>query len=820
MSDAMRSSDESRSSLLPSIEQNRASTSSQQDGSSSFLPSTSTTTSYISSSNIPIEKMKGPSRDVLLNEPSIISLPQEETIAQERSSTATSTRPTSSLMGKDHESSQVMPRQEDYSLRRHSLTFAKPSRKRGISFLGEKRNQDYIAAPAKRPSLKRVSTVNAMRRSITNNSCFVLGGKYGARPSYQQQEVCPFLHQDQKSPKNPGNDSSTSVLINSVGSSMSRKSSNTSCVSIISTSQRKRKSLSSRANASFNSSNGSLNTGGSILRETSFGSKNGSDNNVAFSKKAEATENEEWLQHESLKFNQYVDNQISTIEDAKLLVKKTREVSMLSNRFMLAPTGNECYEIVSRLLYSLFGVDRCSYTLMMDEENFLLQECSFVALGPSASDFIFSDGEEDAIVHPLKDCATEHCAESLDAYYCQDLATANLYPEYKTFRRVGSKSFLSVPILIGARKFAGALHIASEQANAFNEMDIMLIKDIGYRIGGHLYSKRLQEEQIESYNASRKLLQSMIPGPVLEKIEDHWKTSVEQNDDLLSCTESCNLDCSTHETHIKDNAKLSPRTAFNNIRRDSFTASKMEVTQRRLENIGILKRESCMRLGMRHMTPTSSITSESGISDSKPVLFAETQSNVSMIFCDIVGFSRIAHGLQPIEVMQMLNDLYHIFDTLCEKHGVRKLETIGDTYIVSGGLLEEGNDKDAGKGAAVRCLAMAQDMVREAYNVYAPTETRERLQIRVGIHVGNLSYGILGQNVPKFSVYGDAVNIAARMEQTAPVGKVHVSKAFHDLVNDHHMVWDEKRNTDVKNVGVMETWIMDPMRIPVNIIMA
>ncbi|GFH61688.1 hypothetical protein CTEN210_18164 [Chaetoceros tenuissimus] len=443
----------------------------------------------------------------------------------------------------------------------------------------------------------------------------------------------------------------------------------------------------------------------------------------------------------------------------------------------------------------------------MDEENFLLQECATAKFGPNATDIIFSDGEEEALVCPLQDCATEHCAESFDAYYCQDLVSSESYPEYKTFRRVGSQSFLSVPILIGARKFAGALHIASEQANGFNEIDNMLIKDIGYRIGGHLYSKRLKEEQAESHEASRKLLQSMIPGPVLEKIEEHWKNS---SDDELSSCQSSSLNCSSDNTQDNDHSRLTSLPRRERRGSLNFDPCDYESTQRRLENMGILKRET-MLLGKKHLTPTSSITSESGISESKPVFFAETQSNVSMIFCDIVGFSRIARTLEPIEVMQMLNDLYHIFDTLCEKHGVRKLETIGDTYIVSGGLLEEGNDNDSGKDAAKRCLEMAQDMVREAYNVYAPTEPRERLQIRVGIHVGSLSYGILGQNVPKFSVYGDAVNIAARMEQTAPVGKVHVSKAFHDLVNDHHMVWDEKRNTDVKNVGVMETWIMNCM---------
>ena len=107
---------------------------------------------------------------------------------------------------------------------------------------------------------------------------------------------------------------------------------------------------------------------------------------------------------------------------------------------------------------------------------------------------------------------------------------------------------------------------------------------------------------------------------------------------------------------------------------------------------------------------------------------------------------------------------------------------------------------------------MAQDMILEAQKVYAPTEPPERIQIRVGIHVGNLSYSVLGQNVPKFSVHGDAVNIAARMEQTAPVNKIHVSETFHDLLGENTKVrWENKKMTNIKNIGEQITWTLNPM---------
>ncbi|GFH61679.1 hypothetical protein CTEN210_18155 [Chaetoceros tenuissimus] len=460
---------------------------------------------------------------------------------------------------------------------------------------------------------------------------------------------------------------------------------------------------------------------------------------------------------EKSKFDIAVNESITSLEKAKKIIKRQRAVSTLVDRLLLAESEDECYDIVQGVMASLFSVDKCEFALMYDCDHYLIYQTKDNDASLDAPDLF-----------PFHDSLVEECSIR-NSIYCSD-TTFRHGPEYQRFTEANLHTVLIVPIMVGAHKFAGSMTIALEKIDALTGMDIMLIEDIAISLGIQLFNKRLQSEQETAYNESRELLESIIPVQVLEKVED----------------------------------KL-----FMN--KDEFDGSNQEIHFNAMENMGILERiilknntSTIHTLGKKHLVPQHS-------SPESQVLYAENESNVSIIFADIVGFSKIACKMHPIQVMQLLQDIYARFDSLCQKHGVRKLETIGDAYIVSGGLLDESNDIDDGKDAAKRCLAMAQDMVREAQNVYAPTEPPERVRIRVGIHVGNLSYGVLGQNVPKFSVYGDAVNIAARMEQTAPINKVHVSEAFHDLVENTDVQWENKKITHIKNIGEQMTWTLNPM---------
>jgi adenylate cyclase len=116
---------------------------------------------------------------------------------------------------------------------------------------------------------------------------------------------------------------------------------------------------------------------------------------------------------------------------------------------------------------------------------------------------------------------------------------------------------------------------------------------------------------------------------------------------------------------------------------------------------------------------------------------------------------------------------------------------------------------------------MAQDMIFASNDVRIPVRSEDKrrcslqtLQIRVGIHVGEVTCGVLGERLPKFTVLGHNVNVAARMEQTAEANKIRASEAFRDLLSDTDMddEWDDYEVVSMKNMGSIGTYTMDPFK--------
>jgi class 3 adenylate cyclase len=144
---------------------------------------------------------------------------------------------------------------------------------------------------------------------------------------------------------------------------------------------------------------------------------------------------------------------------------------------------------------------------------------------------------------------------------------------------------------------------------------------------------------------------------------------------------------------------------------------------------------------------------------------------------------------------------------------------IGDAYICTTNLFDDHHGGDV-KRAALSALNMAKDMIYSAKDVRIPTKGKgnkryslESLQVRVGIHVGEVMCGVLGERLPKFTVLGHSVNVAARMEQTAEANKIRASEAFHDLVSDGDNDWDDYEVIDIKNMGSIGTFTMDPFKV-------
>ncbi len=168
--------------------------------------------------------------------------------------------------------------------------------------------------------------------------------------------------------------------------------------------------------------------------------------------------------------------------------------------------------------------------------------------------------------------------------------------------------------------------------------------------------------------------------------------------------------------------------------------------------------------------------------------------DATVLFADIVNFTGIAAGLPPAQTVAWLNDIFSEFDLLVEKHGVEKIKTVGDSYMVVGGIPVAVPDH------ALRCAAMALDMI----GAIAKFNERHQLtwDIRVGMHTGPLVAGIIGSKKFAYDLWGDTVNIASRLESHGEPGMIQLSQATADQLGPLFEI-EPRGHLELKNRGQM-----------------
>ncbi|KAG1680943.1 hypothetical protein FOA52_009902 [Chlamydomonas sp. UWO 241] len=195
---------------------------------------------------------------------------------------------------------------------------------------------------------------------------------------------------------------------------------------------------------------------------------------------------------------------------------------------------------------------------------------------------------------------------------------------------------------------------------------------------------------------------------------------------------------------------------------------------------------------------------------------ANNHERVMVLFCDVIGFTSMSKQVQAQEVMNFLNTLYETFDGLVDDYGMYKLDTVGDCYIVVAGLIKEDQDgfvcvdelnEDQVGQNAVRIMQFAKAMLREALPILMP-HNNQPVSLRIGIHTGPLVSGLVGSKMPKFTLFGDTINTASRMESTCRPACVHVSDAFAQLLP--HEAWESTGGVEVKGKGMMSTFLWSP----------
>lgn len=178
---------------------------------------------------------------------------------------------------------------------------------------------------------------------------------------------------------------------------------------------------------------------------------------------------------------------------------------------------------------------------------------------------------------------------------------------------------------------------------------------------------------------------------------------------------------------------------------------------------------------------------------------AETYPEVTVLFADLVGFTQLSARLGPRQIVSMLNDIFERFDGLAEKMEVEKIKTIGDSYMVVGGV----PNRDP-----MHCQRIAEFAIaaRQSFEEYAK-DFEQPLQIRIGFHTGTVVAGIVGTHKFSFDLWGDVVNVASRMESSGAAGRIHVSDAIKARLDDDYL-FEDCGETDLKGKGMTSTWFL------------
>ena len=173
---------------------------------------------------------------------------------------------------------------------------------------------------------------------------------------------------------------------------------------------------------------------------------------------------------------------------------------------------------------------------------------------------------------------------------------------------------------------------------------------------------------------------------------------------------------------------------------------------------------------------------------------------VTVMFADLCGFTALSRKTSPADLVSMLNSIFTAFDLIVEKYGVEKIKTIGDCYMLVGGLPTNRDDH----AEAVADAAM--EMVEALKKINATNATD--LQMRVGIHTGPVVAGVIGKIKFTYDLWGDTVNVASRMESSGMPGRIHVSEQTAQALHGKFAL-EDRGFVECKGLGQVQTYFVN-----------
>lgn len=178
---------------------------------------------------------------------------------------------------------------------------------------------------------------------------------------------------------------------------------------------------------------------------------------------------------------------------------------------------------------------------------------------------------------------------------------------------------------------------------------------------------------------------------------------------------------------------------------------------------------------------------------------AERFNEVSILFADMVGFTPLSTEITPEDMVDLLNGIFSNFDILVEKYGVEKIRTIGDNYMIASGVPVPRDDH------AIALASLAIEM-RE-YLQTLPKIYGKIIRYRIGINSGSVVAGVIGKQKFHYDVWGDAVNLASRMESQGIPGMIQITNETRELLKNN-FICEPRGEIDIKGKGPMKTWLL------------
>ncbi|UZQ54930.1 PAS domain S-box protein [Trichothermofontia sichuanensis B231] len=189
-------------------------------------------------------------------------------------------------------------------------------------------------------------------------------------------------------------------------------------------------------------------------------------------------------------------------------------------------------------------------------------------------------------------------------------------------------------------------------------------------------------------------------------------------------------------------------------------------------------------------------------------LIAERFEQATILFADIVDFTGLASNIPPVRLVSILNQIFSTFDHLAERYGLEKIKTIGDAYMVVGGLPAQREDH----AEAVADMALAMQQAIACFL----RDNREPFKLRIGVNTGPVVAGVIGLKKFAYDLWGDTVNVASRMESQGIPGKIQVTEAIYQRLHDRY-IFECRGEIDVKGRGPMTTyWLVGKRNLAPN----